>query len=1034
MINGRNVRLNCLFGFIVGASCLGAVLPQSARAMEPWGDRPDWIWATPQGALASQNVSQSQPVTLSKSIVINGSLRAVHIAGGADFCHLTIVVNRQVVAVVDAYADWFELDATRYCRQGNNLFELRATPVAGPSAVAAEFRIELADGARVKYLTGEAWETSGVEGWKTVSFGKVLPQMWLPERPAKVEPFEDYTQWRRALRDDSGKAVAEADAATFDVEKGYEIQHVLRAGPEQSSWVSMGVSTSEGGQLGRAGILIGREDQGFLRVQFPDGPAGAAQIASVPCEETLREPRGIAPHGGASGVMTWTANANNSKAVFTLRDDGKRLTANKQFDFPGGVGHGRNDLFWTLTPRVDWNRGATSLGVKRLDELIYSIHGDAVDVPHGDGIEDRTSPYRDARRGKATREGHLLLMRREPSDSQWSLTVLAAGLRNPYGVAMNEHGEKFTYDADAEFDMGAPWYRPTRIVHLTSGADYGWRGVTKQWPPYFPDHADNAFPVCTVGKGSPTSVAFGYPADFPEVDRQSLYVLDWAYGRVLQVHLTPRGAGYRGRCSTFLQGRPLNVTDLGFVDGDMLLITGGRKTQSNMYRVRFVGSPSKAAETSQQRRRQAFGRQQRLIRRRVERFHRPIAGQAAKRRGLIETEVLPLLNDPDPQIRYAARIALEHQPVDDWRGLAFESDDAVTKITMLTALAAANDPPYERIVAALSEVDWRKLPPAEQVRLLRCDALCSQANVDEALESKVVSRHLEMCRSTEEQFLPTGIGKSVVQESLLPLLAREVAAATPLAMERLMNATSQHDELLYLFALRNVREGWTRGMRRDYFAAFANTKGYLGGDGMPGFIQQIHAEAVKAVPASEREALGELLTLERDAAPELPPQRPHVAKWTLEMLSAELEKLPQGDAHRGRQIFHEALCARCHRKGADGRPIGPDLTNVGSRFRRNDLLRSVVHPSDVVAQKFRQYSIATADGRQLTGIGTWGGDYRAPTLRLVTNPLRPDKAVEIPKREIARRQWSKISPMPVGLLDGFNPTEVQDLLAFLLGT
>ena len=42
-------------------------------------------------------------------------------------------------------------------------------------------------------------------------------------------------------------------------------------------------------------------------------------------------------------------------------------------------------------------------------------------------------------------------------------------------VAFNEDGEMLTFDADMEWDAGAPWYRPTRINHIISGADYGWR-------------------------------------------------------------------------------------------------------------------------------------------------------------------------------------------------------------------------------------------------------------------------------------------------------------------------------------------------------------------------------------------------------------------------------------------------------------------------------------------------------------------------------------------------------------------------------
>ena len=48
--------------------------------------------------------------------------------------------------------------------------------------------------------------------------------------------------------------------------------------------------------------------------------------------------------------------------------------------------------------------------------------------------------------------------------------------------------------------MGSPWYRPTRVVHLAPGADFGWRGVTGKWPPYYPDHPDNAVPNLDIGE------------------------------------------------------------------------------------------------------------------------------------------------------------------------------------------------------------------------------------------------------------------------------------------------------------------------------------------------------------------------------------------------------------------------------------------------------------------------------------------------------------------------------------------------------
>ena len=41
--------------------------------------------------------------------------------------------------------------------------------------------------------------------------------------------------------------------------------------------------------------------------------------------------------------------------------------------------------------------------------------------------------------------------------------IFAIGFRNQFGLAYNVYGDLFTYDADMEWDMGTPWYRPTRI-------------------------------------------------------------------------------------------------------------------------------------------------------------------------------------------------------------------------------------------------------------------------------------------------------------------------------------------------------------------------------------------------------------------------------------------------------------------------------------------------------------------------------------------------------------------------------------------
>src|SRR4029077_15274869 len=88
-----------------------------------------------------------------------------------------------------------------------------------------------------------------------------------------------------------------------------------------------------------------------------------------------------------------------------------------------------------------------------------------------------------------------------------------------------------------------------------------------------------------VGRGSPTAVMFGTHLDFPSPYREAMFALDWAYGRVLAIHLAPRGAGYRASLELFAQGQPLNVTDLAAgPDGAMWLTPGGRKPRSALSR------------------------------------------------------------------------------------------------------------------------------------------------------------------------------------------------------------------------------------------------------------------------------------------------------------------------------------------------------------------------------------------------------------------------------------------------------------------
>ena len=184
----------------------------------------------------------------------------------------------------------------------------------------------------------------------------------------------------------------------------------------------------------------------------------------------------------------------------------------------------------------------------------------------------------------------------------------------------------------------------------------------------------------------------------------------------------------------------------------------------------------------------------------------------------------------------------------------------------------------------------------------------------------------------------------------------------------------------------------------------------------------------------ERAAVEDLLAASAADDEPLPVQRPRVAVWRLEDLKplADRDATP-GDAKRGAAIFREALCSRCHRAGATGPAVGPDLTFVARRFDRGDMLEAIVEPSRSVAENYRNVSIVTDSGRVLTGRLAATGDFRAEKLRLNVDPLRPGQVVEIDKKEVEEQRLDDTSPMPKGLLDGFTRAEIADLLAFLEG-
>lgn len=963
--------LRCLALFVL---LVPSWIPACTWAAE--ATTPQWLW------VADADRDGRSTAKLQRTFTIAQASERAKLRATADFAALSIVINGRSVATLEPYDPPIEIDVAKYLNAGHNTLIASAVGVPGPSAIAVS--LELLSSTQMSHMirTDEDWEA--VDAAKIASFGSVHPHRWALNQMPEVSPFAEYNQWKEALGGD-------ADSQLSPLPPGFEIKKIRTAQEGEDSWISLAIAPD-----GR--LIIGKERQGLLRLTLSDD--GEQVISSDSIGGSLEECRGLVWRGDSLYV-----HANRTGGLFRLRDldgDDRFADITCLVDTEGGTGHGRNAL------------------VVGPDESIHAIVGDDIRVP-------KASPRRARPEAAAPHElGHQARLHQHADETTW--VSLNRGLRNPYGIDFNADDEAFTYDADNEGDAGLPFYRPTRINHLVSGANYGWhqdRQNTRSFPVYAPDSLPTTF---DVGRGSPTGIRFGTRSHFPAPWRDALFALDWAYGRILAVHLTPRGASYYGSGEPFLEGRPLNVTDLDFDrDGAMWFVTGGRKTRSSLYRIRYAGEVSKdqtdrLPQGEQAEARAAFSARSRGLRRSLERFHGQVDPTAVD-------VVWPSLADTDPWIRGAARVALEWQPIDAWRERALASAGDLGGLTALLALVRAGSDQDRQLtataIAAMEPAQWGQTEKLTWLRIRQLAGPPDDPRSREQIDQQLIS-------------MAEDDATAVRREVASGLVMLDSLQAVPLAMRQLLSAASQSDRLYYLEVLSDAQRGWSPEWRRQYFTTLSHAKRYSDGDHfMPPFFDAVEKAALANIDApAERSELAELLATPAKTQSLPREARSFVRQWTVaELLDATIDGESNGtfngNPERGRDLFAAASCANCHVCGSVGIPTGPDLTTVARRFGRRDLLESIIEPSKVIAEAYRNVVVLHGNGTVTTG-RIIRDDFRESKLVLAPQSDAASELISIPKGEIESWRESPLSPMPSGLLDTLAREEIEDLLAFLL--
>ena len=986
-----------------------ATVKPSKQPLETWlrsAPQPQWVWAKRAGS--------NQKVWFRRAFTAKANIKSARLYATCDN-RLQLFLNGKLIEKSSRWEQATALDVTKAVRSGQNLIACECQNDGGIAALIAKVTITYADGSEQQVATDSTWKQTEkpVGDWKQTGTDD---SDWLAA--VKINALGEGT-WGIPGTATGGGGQKNNLIRPYEITAppGFEVTQVYEVPRDQGSWVSL--ASDDKGRL----YACDQGGAGLYRLTLRKGQDALVEKVSVGSLQTISGAQGLLWDDGALWLH------RNGGHLYRLTDsDGDDMLDSAQ-QYPGTRGggeHGNHAVIKTPDGKA-----------------IYMVGGNM--APLAEHQRSRVPTWY---------EGHLItrmwdsnghargrlapggwITRLDPETKQQ--TVLTTGFRNEYDAALNRFGDLFAYDADMEWDLGLPWYRPTRICFAASGADYGWRSGSGKWPTYYEDTLP---PVVEIGPGSPTGVISGLATSFPTKYRDALFACDWTFGTMYAIHLQPDGAGYTGTVEPFVFGAPLPLTDATVgTDGCLYFAVGGRGTASGVYRVRYVGDQSTDLPTDLD----AAAAAAREQREKLERFHGLVDNQAI-------AEAWPHLSSTDRYIRHAARIAVESQPVDSWAAKVADETDPQSKITATVALARrGNESHKDAAIAGLLKLPASELTHGQLLGLLRGYALIftqlgAPSNpqrqqvidqLDGLLPSKHADQNRELIRVLAYLRSPTVAAKAM--QLINDRGAPSVPPWSDLASRNasyggrildLMKSPPPSDEIMYAYLIRELRDGWTQALQRDYFTFLNEAAKTSGGASYAGYLTRIRDEALALCTSEQRVALNEITGENFDPKPDFdiaeikgPGQR-----WTVGAV-AKAMRGPK-DFAQGRSMFFSAKCAACHRLRSYGDAIGPDLTSIPNKFDQDYVIEAIVNPSKHISDQYGSSRVLTIDGQILEGLVV-----KQDNGDLTLYPVGQDaKPVAIPAEDVESISESKVSQMPAELLDTLSAEEVRDLITYLM--
>ena len=150
-------------------------------------------------------------------------------------------------------------------------------------------------------------------------------------------------------------------------------------------------------------------------------------------------------------------------------------------------------------------------------------------------------------------------------------------------------------------------------------------------------------------------------------------------------------------------------------------------------------------------------------------------------------------------------------------------------------------------------------------------------------------------------------------------------------------------------------------------------------------------------------------------------------KWTLASMGEEIQSLQPTYklAAAGEAVYVKAGCQKCHRRGKVGDAYGPDLTTLGWRRQKSEILQAILFPSHELNEEYPTVTVALKDGRTFSGVMSASS---AETLSVISSTAARQ---EFPRTDVEQIVNQKISNMPEGTLEPLTLNEIKALFSFL---